>query len=282
MTSFRVPSGPLAALFALALVPAAAVAQPVAPPAAAGPSYADLADLSDEADLVIHAQIRKQIEVKPERAPGLAPGDARLYIEARTLGLIAGSTPVGETLRYLIDVPRDERGRVPKLKKREMLLFAQPVRGRPGEIQLIGSHGQLPYSAQLADRLRDVLAQFARADAPPAITGIRDALSVEGNLAGESETQIFLSTERDGPVSITVVRRPGMAPVWGVSWSEIVDQAARPPMRNTPEWYRLACFLPAQLPGAANLSRESASRGRAAADYRFVIEQLGACPRNLR
>src|SRR3546814_14800181 len=64
---------------------------------AGAPSYADLVDLAVAADQVIHAQIRKQTVVEPARAPGLAPGFARLYIEARTLSLIAGKVPVGES-----------------------------------------------------------------------------------------------------------------------------------------------------------------------------------------
>jgi hypothetical protein len=35
-----------------------------------------------------------------------------------------------------------------------------------------------------------------------------------------------------------VIRRPGMDPTWGVSWSEIVDQSAGPPAPETVEWYR--------------------------------------------
>ena len=86
-------------------------------------------------------------------------------------------------------------------------------------------------------------------------------MSVAGNLAGESETQLFLNTANGTPVSLTVVRRPGMAPTWGVSWTEIVDQAARPPEEGT-AGYRLACFLPRELPDKAFLQRDSASRTR--------------------
>ena len=110
---------------------------------------------------------------------------------------------------------------------------------------------------------------------------MRDALAVPGTLVGESETQIFLATEGGDPVSLTIVRRPGMEPVWGVSYSEIVDQAARPPAHGTLAWYRLACFLPAQLPRGANLSQDPASRARAVEDYAFVLQQLGPCPRTL-
>lgn len=244
-------------------------------------TYADLVSLSDNTPLVLHAQIRDQAVLEPERAPGLAPGHARLYIEARTLSLIAGNVPVGEALRYLVDVPLDAKGKVPKLKKQEVLLFARPVTGRPGEIQLIGSEGQLPYAPELEARLRPVLASLVADDAPPVVTRVNDVLAVEGTLVGESETQLFLETKNDGPVSITVVRRPNQAPRWGVSWTEIVDQSASAPQSGTLAWYRLACTLPAELPAEANLSRDSRARALAAQDYALVIDQLGPCERTL-
>ncbi len=259
-------------------LPQVVLAQPY--PAGPAQTYADLADLAAKADSVIRAQIRKQAEVEPERSPGLRPGEVRLYIEAETTALLSGSRPVGESLRYLVDVPLDMDGKAPKLKKREVLLFTRRVDGRPGEIALAGPHAQLDWSPDLEARLRPVLAGFAAPDAPPAITGVREALSVEGNLADESETQLFLDTASGAPVSVTVVRRPGMRPVWGVSWSEIVDQAARPPQPQTLAWYRLACFLPPRLPRGANLSSDGASQAQAEADYRFVLDQLGPCQRN--
>jgi hypothetical protein len=116
--------------------------------------------------------------------------------------------------------------------------------------------------------------------APPHITGVRDALSVAGNLAGESETQVFLETRGGSPVSLTILRRPGRTPVWGVSWGEIIDQAARPPQASTLEWYRLACALPQRLPSSANLSRVPEERSRAERDYAFVLASLGPCVRS--
>ncbi len=242
-------------------------------------SYADIVDLADGAPLVLRAQIRRQATVEPERSPGLLPGFVRLYVEARTSALIAGNVPVGESLRYLVDVPLDERGRAPKLKKQEVILFARPVPDRPDQIQLVDPRAQFSYSEAFEARLRPVLSALLSPDAPPRVTGIRDALAVEGTLAGESETQLFLDTENDGPVSVTIVRRPGQAPRWGVSWTEIVDQSARAPQRDTLEWYRLACSLPDTLPGNANLSRDPRSRALASVDYTLVREALGPCPR---
>jgi hypothetical protein len=256
-------------------LPAAAQA-----PAATAPSYADLADLADPAVAVIHARIRKQATVEPERAPGLAPGHVRLYLEAETVALLTGSAPIGGALRYLVDLPLDEKGRAPKLKKRDVLLFTRAASGRPGEIALVAPDAQLDWSPELEARLRPILAELADPDAPVAVTTVREALSVPGNLVGESETQFFVGTEGAGPLSITVVHRPNMAPVWGVSRSEIVDQAAEPPRPDTLGWYRLACFLPRDLPREANLTADAGARARAMADYRFVRDQLGPCPRN--
>lgn len=244
-------------------------------------TYVDLADLSDASDLVIRAQIRRQITLEPERAPGLPAGFARLYIEASTLALITGDAPIGESLRYLVDVPLNAKGKPPKLKKDEVLLFARAAQDGGSQIQLVNSNAQLPYSLALEERLRPILAELAEADVPSEVTGVRDALSVNGNLAGESETQIFLTTSDSSPVSIAVLRRPGQKPLWGVSWGEIIDQAARPPRPQTIGWYRLACNLPPSLPSSANLSRDRTERMQAERDYRLVVGALGPCVRTL-
>lgn len=283
-TIFNQVAAGVAAMAALALIPAAGLAQTAAAPAAAaasGPTYADLVALSEASDLVIRAQIRRQTTLEPERAPGLKPGFARLYIEARTLALIAGTSAVGESLAYLVDVPLDARGKVPKLKNSEVLLFADRVPGRPGELRLVGPGAQLAYTPALETRLRPILTDLVAPEAPPAITGVSDALAVPGTLAGESETQVFLSTADGSPVSLTILRRPGQPPQWGVSWGEIIDSSARPPQPETLRWYRLACALPAQLPSSANLARDPAARRLAAGDYAFVREALGPCERRI-
>ncbi len=250
-------------------------------PSAPAPSYADLATLADGAPLAVRVRVKEQAVLPAERAPGLASGHARLYVEAQTLALLAGAAALPESLRYLVDVPLDAKGKPPKLKKREFILFARPVPGRPGELQLTGPRAQIAFSPALEAQLRPILTSILAADAPPRVTGVRDVLSSTGNLAGESETQIFLATARGEPAALTVVRRPGMAPRWGVSWTELVDQAAAAPAPDTLAWYRLACALPRTLPAAANVAGDPADRARAVQDYRFVIEQLGACTRNL-
>ncbi|MGY6550927.1 MAG: hypothetical protein ACXIT4_03415 [Erythrobacter sp.] len=244
-------------------------------------TYADLATLSDQAELVVRAKIRRQSALKPDRSPGLADGFVRLYIEARTEALISGRIGLPADFAYLVDVPLDARGRAPRLKGREVVLFARPVRGRPGELQLVSEAGQLAFTPELEARLRPILTEMASPKAPPRIAGISDALAVPGTLVGESETQIFLDTATGAPASLTILRRPSQVPVWGISWGEIIDSAARAPQRGTLGWFRLACSLPPQLPSSANLARDVAARRLASGDYAFVLDQLGPCERRI-
>ena len=247
------------------------------PPA---PTYADLADLADRAALVARVEIRDAIRLRPEQAPGLRPAMARVLVKAKIRALLFGEA-IGESAIYLADVPLAPRDKLPRLKKTTALIFARPVATRPGELQLVSATGQVAWNQLSEDRVRAIMAELVAADAPPRVTGVREVSYVPGNLIGEGETQIFLATEAGDPVSISVVHRPGEPPVWGVAFGEIVDQAARAPRRDTLAWYRLACFLPAGLSSATDLSGDSEARRNAALDYRYVRDQLGSCPRNL-
>ncbi|MXO65774.1 hypothetical protein GRI91_08410 [Altererythrobacter endophyticus] len=260
-------------------------AQPVsstsAQAAADAPTFADLATLVDRSDMVIRAQITDQATVEPERSAGLQPGHVRLYLEADTQALLFGSAAVGEKLKYLVDLPLTENGKAPKVKKQSVLLFGKNVAGRPGQFSLVTPDAQLPATPELEATVRKLLGEMTAPDALPRVTGIQDVMSVRGNLAGESETQIFFNTKSGAPVSISVVRRPNMDPRWGVSWSEIVDQSAQPPEPNTMEWYRIACLMPDEIPESAFLQSESAPRYQAQVDYEFVRRDLGECTRNI-
>lgn len=270
------------ALALLAAMPVSALAAAPSAPAAqaTGTTYADVADLADSAPLVLRAQVRKLSRVEDERAPGLRLGSARFYVEATTRALLTGQVPQGEALTYLVDLPLDARGKPPKLKKRDVLLFARPVSGRPGEIQLVARNAQLLWDPATEARLRSILTELLAAGAPGRITGVRELIHVQGNLAGEGETQIFLSTEDGSAASITVQRKPGAPPAWGASFSELIAELGNPPKRDTLAWYRLACFLPDVPPAGANLSETAASRAQAEADYRMVMGKLGPCERS--
>lgn len=267
-----------AAAFAMVLSVPLQAAAPDGAVAAA--TYADLADLADSARLVIRAQVRKVAVVEPERARGVRPGWMRYYVEARTQALIRGDMPLGQSLRYLVDMPPDARGKAPAIKKKVVLLFGSGAQGQAGDLQLVAPDAQILWDADTEARTRTILSALVAPDAPHKVTGVREALYVPGNLAGEGETQFFLDTADQSAASITVQHRPGSAVAWGVSFSEVAAAVGSPPRRDTLTWYRLACFLPNSLPRAVNLSENAASRAQAEADYRMVLGELGPCPRN--
>ena len=64
-----------------------------------------------------------------------------------------------------------------------------------------------------------------------------------------------------------------------MSLSEIVDESAAAPKPQTLLWYRLACSLPRSLPPQSLADSDTENAAAAAADYRFILEQLGACGR---
>ena len=273
-------SAAVLAVVSLSATSARADSRPTVPPASAILTYADLADLADQAPMVIRAQPRKVVPVEPERARGLRSGWGRFYVEAKTEGVVAGTQSLGPLLRYLVDLRLDPKGKPAAFKKKGVILFARTVPARPGELQLVTPDAQLLWDPALDLRLRGVLKEMYAPGAPHKVTGVREALHVSGELAGEGETQVFLSTANGEPAALTIARKPGMAARWSVSFSEVVSSEAAPPAPDSLGWYRLACFLPGQLPPGANISSTAADRAAAARDYRFVIDQLGPCSRS--
>ena len=268
----------MAALLALSAAPGESQA-----PAAAAPTYADLADLALAAPVAAQVRIAKAVAVKAERAPGLRPGFARFYVEADLVSLIRAPQSLPARLSYLVDLPRDPKGKAPRLRKgSELLLLAAPVPGRPGELRLVAPDAQIPFTADRAAQLRSIVREASSASPPPRIAGIGRAFHVPGAIRGESETQIFLQTAGGTPVSLTVLRRPGQTAQWAAALSEIVDEAAAPPAPGTLLWYRLACGLPRALPRQSLAEADAESAAAIESDYRLVLERLGPCVRNRR
>jgi len=271
--------------FGLALLIAAAIASPASaqqPPAAVAPAmpYADAADLVLAAPTIVDATIRSTTRLKGADVIGVEAGTQRLYVEADVTALLRGPGELPPRVGYLLDVTPDARGRVPKLKKARVLLFARPVAGTPGQLQLVAPDAQASWSPALDARVRQVARDLVAADAPPAITGVGNAFHVAGALPGEGETQVFLQTANGRPVSLSVLRRPGEQPRWAVALSEIVDEAAGPPARDTLLWYRLACGLPGSLPPSSVAALEPAEAESARVDYQLVLAALGPCTRS--
>lgn len=275
-----------ALLLAAAAAALAAQAQPAdtqSLPLSPGLSYADLADLGAGAPVVAHLRVRDADALGPGEAVSVAAGYRRFLIDAEVVALIRGAGGIGGRVRYLVDLPNDSRGRPARLGRRaEVLVLATRVPNRPDELRLVAPDAQIPFSAGTAETLRAIVRESTGAAAPPRIVGIGRAFHVPGSLPGESETQLFLQTADDRPISLAVLRRPGEQPRWSVALSEIVDDRAAAPTPNSLLWYRLACTLPARLPPDA-LSEASADEAQAIqADYRLVMEGLGPCVRNRR
>ncbi|WP_240953617.1 hypothetical protein [Sphingomonas sp. G-3-2-10] len=259
--------------------PAAAQTPPAATTQAAPalPSYATVARQVIAAPLIIDARVRSATRVKDAQATGLPTGRARFYIEADVLALIRGNSAVPARISYLADVPLDSRGRVPKLKKQRVLLFARPIAAAPDQVQLTGSDSQRNWLPELDSRVRGIAREVLAADAPAAITGVGNAFHVPGSLPGEGETQIFLMTARGDQISLQILRRPGQRASWSVSTGDFIDESAGAPPKDTLLWYRLACGLPAQMPASALESEDPANARIAAEDYALVLRELGAC-----
>ena len=289
MKTMRLPHpAAIAGIFTLSLgIPSVSAMQaPVAAPAASPYSYADIADLASAAPIALHARIYKATALKAERAPGVAAGHARFYVEADVVSLIRGSGPLAARISYLVDLPLDAKGKPAKLKKKQpVLLFARPVAGaaagssNTGSVRLIAPDAQLPWDPATEAQLRAVLTELVKPGAAPAITGIANGFHVPGTLPGEGETQIFLNTSTGEPVSLTILTAADGSRRWAAAFGEIVDGSAAVPARGTLAWYRLACGLPRELPLNKLAGTAPEDRRKAASDYGVILGALGECTR---
>jgi len=246
-----------------------------APVAAAAPTFADLADLATAAPVIVRADIEKAEKLKPDEAGAAPTGLQRQLMTARVTAALKAPATVPPQLHYIWDGPTDARGKVVSVKGQPMLLFLRPAAGRPDQLQLVGARAQLPLTAEAEADTRSLLGEMARGDVP-VVTGIGSAFRVPGAVPGEAESQFFLTTQSGKPISLVLLTRPGQAQSLVVATGDVIDDAARPVQPRTLLWYRLACFLPAQLPETA----ASADRDAVAADYASVLKLLGPCRRS--
>lgn len=242
--------------------------------------YADLADLITQAPVIVHATVKRAVRVKDERALSAPPGTQRYYVEAETNALIRGNRAIPGTIRYVIDLPLDARGRAPKIKKKPFILFARASGKDSGQVQLVAKDAQIAWTPIRDSRVKSIVREVLGRGAAPGIDRIGSAFHVPGTILGEGETQIFMETDSSVPISISILSREGQKKTWAVSLGEIVDEAARAPARNSLLWYRLACFLPRDLPYEALDGQSPANADQARQDYRMVIRDLGSCPRS--
>lgn len=277
------PTAPLRTALAACLIFASCAEIPslwAQSPNGASPSatYADIADLATTSPIVARVQILKATPLGKAQQVGVPQGYKRFYVEARVAGLIRGDNGISPEISYLFDAPLDSRGKPPKLKKKEALVFARPG-GRPGQIQLVARDAQMDFVPTTEATAKSVVSELLGKSPPPIITGIGDAFHVAGTIAGEGETQIFLKTQNGDPVSLSIIRRPGEDPTWAVALGEVVDEAAATPKPGTLLWYRLACALPSSLPDRSVRTLGPIDADSAKKDYALVLQGLGRCNR---
>lgn len=242
-------------------------------------SYADIADLVVIAPLIVDMTVRNVQKLSAEQSVGIPTSLERVLVEADVMALIRGEGGITPRIRFLLDVPKNAKGKIPKLQKQRMYLFGRQVTGRPGEVQLARPNALALYSTTNDALVRAITKEAVQANAPRRITSVSGAFHSAGTVLGEGETQIFLKTDNDQPLSLTILSRPGQQKKWAVSTAEIIDASATAPQRFTLLWYRLACDLPRSLLSDRVEGASNADITRAQADYKFVIESLGPCGR---
>ncbi len=242
-------------------------------------SYADSADLALTAPLIADVTILKASSVKAQ----LPAGISRYYVKASVNALLRAPAALPPEISFLVDQKLDADGRAPALKNNRFFVYARPVQGQPAAIQLIAPDSIVSWSAE-NNRLAHLTAkQVTSGQAPPAIGQIISAFHFPGTVQGEGETQIFLDTASGDPVSLRVVSRPGTQRQWGLTLGEVVAAAPAPPPAETLQWYRLSCGkLPAQIAADKLSSASQNANAQAQADYQFIRQSLGPCPRTRR
>lgn len=282
MATATVRNGFAAILLVFGGMASAQTISPVPPSVAVqaqGASYADVADLVTISPLIVDATIKNLQKVAPEQAVGVPANLQRMLVEADVTALIRGQSGVTPRVRFVLDLPKDAKGKTPKLKKQRMFILGSVVAGRPGEVRLARPNALIQWSAENDLLVRSITKEAVLIDSPQRVTGVGSAFYSAGTILGEGETQVFLKTERDQPLSLSILSRPGQQKRWAVSTAEVIDESASAPAKNTMLWYRLACGLPRTLNYELVEAADSDNAARAQADYKFVIDSLGPCGR---
>lgn len=247
-------------------------AQPSAPAADRLAGTADIADLALASPVIVRATITAARPLGRRDAPDVAPGRARMLVTAAVSNVLVAPGGLGASLQWLWDAPLDTRGRPPKAKGLDVLAFLAPP-GPDGGTRLMSRRGQQAWDPALADQVR-TLVTAARSGTVPVIKGVSNGFRAVGTVPGESESQFFLSTQDGKPATLVVQNRPGEVQRVLVARGDIIDDSAERVQPGTLLWYRLACFLPANLPVAAGGGDPALAK-----DWRDALASLGPCGR---
>ena len=282
MRTFK--SVPTIAAIALVSASSAACAQSVAGPAtfavsASNDSYADIADLVVISPLIVDATVKKATKIPAEQAIGVPANLQRMLIIADVLALVRGNDGIAGQVRFLLDVPKDAKGKTAKLQKRRYFLLGSKAAGLAGTIRLSRPDAVIEWSAANDAMLRAITKEAVVIGAPQPIIGVTSAFHSPGTIIGEGETQIFVEAKGNQIYSLSVFSQPGSARRWAVSTGEVIDESASAPVENSLLWYRLACGLPQMLNAKLIETNEGESTEKTQDDYRFIVMSLGPCDR---
>ncbi len=243
-----------------------------AAPAAAEPSYSDLADLTLAAPVVVRGVITGTERIADKDSPGLAPGRARLLVSVAVNASIVSPAAIPAALSWLLDAPLDARGKPPKPKGNTVLAWlAAPAAN--GQTRLLTGQAQQAWTAAMETQVR-AIATEARTGGVPIITGVSNGFRADGTVAGESESQFFLTTADGKGLTMVVTAKPGEIRRVAVARGDVIDESATKVQPDTLLHYRLACFLPPKLPAAAG-----GDDAALAADWAAGLAAIGPCGR---
>ena len=232
--------------------------------------FADTAELALAAPVIVRATITRATRLAGKAAPDVAAGRARLLVTASLSNVLVAPGPLGGTVQYLWDAPLDSRGRPSLAKGLDILAFLDAPKA-DGSTRLISRRAQQPWDSALADTVRVVVAE-QRTGNVPIIRGVSNGFRADGTIPGESESQFFLTTADGKPATLVVQNRPGEVRRVLVARGDIIDESAERVRPGTLLWYRLACFLPTNLPAAAGGGDPALAR-----DWRDALASLGPC-----
>jgi hypothetical protein len=249
---------------------------------AANNSYADVADLVVAAPVIVDVMIRKTTNVSAQQAIGVPTTLQRTVVEADVMTLLRGTQGMPGTVRFLVDVPRTPKGKLPKLKKQRFFLFGSQVAGSPGTIKLSRPDALAEWSPANDAMVRAITREAVQIDAPKAITGVSSAFFSAGSVIGEGNSQIFLNSADGPPYAISVTSKAGGKKSWTISTSDLIEETASAPKTNSLLWYRLACGLPASLPLQQLEDKDQQTIDNIRSDYAYVQKSLGRCDRTRR
>ena len=244
----------------------------VAGAARAEPDYVGLVDLTIAAPVIVRATIARAERLSDRDSPELAKGYARLLVTAAVDAAIVAPAAIPAQLSWLWDAPLDARGKLAKRKNLPVLAWITTPTP-DGKTRLLAPDAQQAWTPVLDAKVRAIATEIKSGKAP-AITGVTNGFRAEGTVAGESESQFFLSAADGAGATMVVMTRPGSKRRIALSRGDIIDESALPVQPGTLLWYRLACGLPAALPAAAGGNDPAL-----AADWAAAMASLGPCDR---